>query len=53
MIEALRTLNRLKRTGLITDYAIGVGYAVSYYLEPILTYDLDIFILMDIILPKI
>ena len=46
MIEALRTLNQLKREGVIKDYAIGGGYAVNYYLEPILTYDLDIFVLM-------
>ena len=46
MIEALRTLNQLKREGIIRGYAIGGGYAVNYYLEPILTYDLDIFILM-------
>lgn len=47
MIEALKILNRIKRKGLIRDYAIGGGYAVNYYLEPILTYDLDIFLLMD------
>ncbi len=46
MIEALRTLNQLKKEGVIKDYAIGGGYAVNYYLEPILTYDLDIFVLM-------
>jgi len=46
MIEALRRLNELKRKGVIKDYAIGGGYAVNYYLEPILTYDLDIFVLM-------
>ena len=46
MIEALRTLNELKRKGVIKDYAIGGGYAVNYYLEPILTYDLGIFVLM-------
>jgi len=46
MIEALRTLNELKRKGVIKDYAIGGGYAANYYLEPILTYDLDIFVLM-------
>ncbi|MBI2908900.1 MAG: hypothetical protein HYX92_14755 [Chloroflexi bacterium] len=46
MIDTLRTLNKLKREGLIRDYAIGGGYAVNYYLEPILTYDLDIFVLM-------
>lgn len=47
MIEALKILNQLKKKGLIKDYAIGGGYAVNYYLEPILTYDLDIFLLMD------
>lgn len=47
MIKALKILSRLKRNGLIRDYAIGGGYAVNYYLEPILTYDLDIFLLMD------
>ena len=46
MIEALKTLNRLKRAGVIKDYVIGGGYAVNYYLEPILTYDLDIYVLM-------
>jgi predicted nucleotidyltransferase len=47
LIRALKILNRLKRKGLIRDYAIGGGYAVNYYLEPILTYDLDIFVLID------
>ena len=46
MIEALRRLHQLKSEGVIKDYAIGGGYAASYYLEPILTYDLDIFVLM-------
>jgi DNA-binding Lrp family transcriptional regulator len=47
MIEVLRKLNQLKKEGVIRDYAIGGGYAVNYYLEPILTYDLDIFVLMS------
>jgi hypothetical protein len=47
LIKALKILNRLKRNGLVRDYAIGGGYAVNYYLEPILTYDLHIFLLMD------
>jgi predicted nucleotidyltransferase len=47
MIKALRTINNLKNAGLIKDYAIGGGYALNYYLEPILTFDLDIFILLD------
>ena len=47
MIKALRTINNLKKTGLIKDYAIGGGYALNYYIEPILTFDLDVFILID------
>ena len=47
MIKALKTINNLKNAGLIKDYAIGGGYALNYYLEPILTFDLDIFILLD------
>lgn len=47
MIEALKIINTLKKAGLIKDYAIGGGYALNYYLEPILTFDLDIFILID------
>jgi len=43
MEKALRELNRLKRQGIIGDYAIGGGIAVLYYAEPVLTYDLDIF----------
>lgn len=38
----LRTLNELKRKGLLTDYAIGGGVAVLYYAEPVLTYDFDV-----------
>lgn len=30
----------------IKDYAIGGGIAAIYYIEPILTYDLDIFIIL-------
>jgi len=47
MIEVLRTLNQLKRTGIINDYAIGDAHAVAYYLEPLVTYDLDVFVLVE------
>ena len=47
MIEVLRTLNQLKRTGIINDYAIGGAHAVAYYLEPLVTYDLDVFVLVE------
>ena len=47
MLTALETLNGLKRKGIFKDYAIGDGYAVSYYLEPTYTYDLDILVLLE------
>lgn len=43
-LNAIETLNNLKRLGIIEDYAIGGGYAVNYYLEPSYTYDLDILV---------
>jgi hypothetical protein len=41
--KALKVINDLKKSGLIRAYAIGGGIAATYYIEPILTYDLDIF----------
>ena len=43
MRKALKVINELKKSRIIKDYAIGGGIAVIYYVEPILTYDLDIF----------
>ncbi len=43
MEEAIEVLNHLLKDGLIKDYAIGGGIATIFYIEPILTYDLDIF----------
>jgi len=41
--RALKIINGLQKSGLIKSYAIGGGIAATYYIEPILTYDLDIF----------
>ena len=41
--KVLKRLNRLKKTGVIRDYAIGGAHAVACYLEPVKTLDLDIF----------
>jgi predicted nucleotidyltransferase len=46
MQEAIKVISELKEKGLIKDYAIGGGIAAIYYIEPFLTYDLDIFILL-------
>lgn len=46
MEKALKILNELKRNGLIEEYAIGGGIATVFYVEPILTYDLDVMFLL-------
>ena len=43
MEKALGVINELKKQGLLNKYAIGGGIAATYFIEPILTYDLDIF----------
>jgi len=44
MKETIKIINELKNKNLIDDYAIGGGIAALFYIEPFLTYDLDIFI---------
>jgi len=41
--NTLKVIKVLKNKKVILDYAIGGGIAVLYYIEPLLTYDLDIF----------
>ncbi len=45
MRQTLKVVNGLKDKGLINDYAIGGGIAALFYIEPFLTYDLDVFII--------
>lgn len=42
MEKTLKVIKELKENELIKDYAIGGGIAALYYVEPLLTYDLDI-----------
>jgi hypothetical protein len=56
MDKALRIINGLQKSGVIKAYAIGGGIAATYYIEPVLTYDLDIFFVpsaegMDVLSP--
>lgn len=44
MRKALKIIQGLREKGLIKDYAIGGGIAALFYIEPFLTYDLDVFI---------
>jgi len=45
--KTLKVLNNLEKKGLIKRYVIGGGIAVLFYAEPILTYDLDVFCLLQ------
>lgn len=56
MEKTLKVVSELKKKGLILDYAIGGGIAALYYIEPLLTYDLDIFFVpvedkIDVLVP--
>ena len=43
MDKALKVVEEMARLGIIRAYAIGGGVAATYYIEPVLTYDLDVF----------
>jgi len=46
MERTIEVLNQLEQEGLIRRYAIGGAVAVLFYAEPVLTYDLDVFVLL-------
>ena len=43
MEKTLKVIRELKEQKVFKDYSIGGGIAALYYIEPLLTYDLDIF----------
>lgn len=45
MRKTLKVINRLKKDGIIRDYAIGGAVAALKWVEPFFTRDLDIFII--------
>ena len=45
MKEALKVLAELVAGGVIEDYAIGGAMGATFYLEPVVTMDLDVFVL--------
>ncbi len=56
MEKALQAIEEITRRGIIKAYAIGGGIAATYYIEPVLTYDLDIFFIpakegLDVLAP--
>jgi hypothetical protein len=56
MEKALQVIEEITCRGVIKAYAIGGGIAATYYIEPVLTYDLDIFFIpakegLDVLAP--
>ena len=46
MKRTLQVLNEMERDGVFTRYAIGGAMAATFYTEPFLTFDLDVFIVL-------
>jgi hypothetical protein len=45
MKEALTAIDQMKRDGVIKDYAIGGAVGATFYVEPMATMDVDVFVL--------
>jgi hypothetical protein len=43
MDKAIKVLNEMQSKGIVKKYALGGAVAAIFYVEPILTYDLDVF----------
>jgi hypothetical protein len=46
MEKTLQVLNDLTQCGVVSSYAIGGAMGATFYVEPVLTFDLDVFIIM-------
>ncbi len=46
MKKTIEVLNTMEREGLIERYVIAGGVAALFYMEPVLTYDLDVFCIL-------
>ena len=46
MKRTLHVLNELEEQGVFSRYAIGGAMAATFYVEPLLTFDLDVFVLL-------
>ncbi len=47
MRDTLSEINALRTAGLIGQWAIGGAMGATFYLEPVSTYDLDIFVIFE------
>ncbi len=46
MKRTLQVLNELEHRGVIERYAIGGAMGATFYVEPLLTFDLDVFVIL-------
>ena len=46
MERTLQILNELEREGVLGRYAIGGAMGATFYVEPLLTFDLDVFVIL-------
>jgi hypothetical protein len=46
MKRTLQVLNELEHEGVIVRYAIGGAMGATFYVEPLLTFDLDVFVIL-------
>src|SRR5436190_15032210 len=46
METTLQVLNDLVRAGVVSRYAIGGAMGAMFYIEPVLTFDLDVFVVL-------
>jgi len=46
MERTIQVLNRMRDEGTFKSYAIGGGIGVLFYIEPLTTFDLDVFVLL-------
>ncbi len=46
MDKTLQVLNGLVAEGVLSRYAIGGAMGATFYVEPVLTFDLDIFVVL-------
>ncbi len=46
MEKTLQVLNDLERAGVVSRYAIGEAMGATFYVEPVLTFDLDVFVVL-------
>src|SRR5437764_4320974 len=47
--EVIVMLNQMERDGVITRYAIGGAVGATFYLEPVSTLDVDVFVTFDVV----